>query len=158
MPLLLSRLTHYDPRVPANYQVVCLLVAMACQVATGRWCDRCGRRAPLLAAGLLVALSALLLVFSTQSLVALCAFGVMAAGAAWSVSTTIPGIINDIAGAGEKGRVTSLAHVAWSVGMAAGTWGAGRLVDVSPELIFAISAALCAGAVVCGVRLTWRRA
>ncbi len=150
VPLLLSRLSYYDPRVPANYQTTYLIVAMFFQSLTGYLCDRIGRKMPVLVSSSLVALSALLLAFSTHSLLWLYLFGVMTAAAAWSLSTTMPGIINHVAGSEEKGRLMSLTHVAWSVAMATGTWGAGRLVDVNPALIFAIAAGMCAVAVWCG--------
>ncbi|MCS6861876.1 MAG: MFS transporter [Abditibacteriales bacterium] len=153
VPLLMSRLSHYDPRVPANYQMVYLFVAMGCQFFTGWLCDRIGRKIPVLVSSSLVALSALLLTFSTQSLPALYLLGVMTAAAAWSLSTTMPGIINHVAGSAEKGRLMSLTHVAWSVAMATGTWGAGRLVDGNPALIFAVAAGMCAVAMLCGWRL-----
>lgn len=153
LPLLLARLSHYDPRVPANYQSVYLIVAMCFQLLTGRLCDRLGRTGPVLVSSSLIALSALLLAFSLHSVTALYAFGVMAAAAAWSLSTTMPGIINDVAGPEEKGRLMSLTHVAWSTGMALGTWGAGRLVDVSSVMTFGLCAGLCALAVACAVAL-----
>lgn len=149
-PLLLGRLSHNDPRVPATYQTVYLIVAMCFQFLTGWLCDRIGRKSPVLVSSSFVALSALLLAFSTHSLLWLYLFGVMTAAAAWSLSTTMPGIINHVAGSEEKGRLMSLTHVAWSVAMATGTWGAGRLVDVNPALIFAIAAGMCAVAVLCG--------
>jgi len=150
VPLLMSRLSQYDPRVPANYQTVYLVVAMCFQFLTGWLCDRIGRKTPVLVSSALVALNALFLAFSTHSLFWLYLFGVMTAAAAWSLSTTMPGIINHVAGNEEKGRLMSLTHVAWSVAMAMGTWGAGRLVDVNPALIFAIAAGMCAVAVWCG--------
>lgn len=150
VPLLMSRLSQYDPRVPANYQTVYLVVAMGFQFLTGWLCDRIGRKTPVLVSSSLVALSALCLAFSTHSLLWLYLFGVMTAAAAWSLSTTMPGIINHIAGSEEKGRLMSLTHVAWSVAMAVGTWGAGRLVDVNPALIFAMAAGMGAIAVMCG--------
>lgn len=153
VPLLLSRLSNYDPRVAANYQMVYLIVAMLCQFFIGHVSDRFGKKGPIIVSSVLVALSALLLAFSTQSLAALYVFGVFAAAAAWSLSTTMPRLINEVAGTDEKGRVTSLSLVAWSAAMALGTWGAGWLVDIHPALIFVISAALCAVAVGCGRRL-----
>ncbi len=155
-PLLLSKLSGFDPRVPANYQTVYLIVAMCFQFLTGKLCDRIGKKTPVLVSSSLVALSALLLAFSTQSVVALYLFGIMAAAAAWSLSTTMPGIINDVAGSEEKGRLMSLTHLAWSAAMATGTWSAGRLVDVNPSLIFAAAAGMCALAVLCGRGLMQR--
>jgi predicted MFS family arabinose efflux permease len=151
VPLLLARLSDHDPRVPANYQMVYLVVAMCFQFLAGRLCDRIGRKTPVLVSSSLVALCALLLALSTHSIVALYLVGVMTAASAWSLSTTMPGIINHVAGSEEKGRLMSLTHLAWSAAMATGTWSAGQLLDAQkPEMTFMIATGMCVLAVLCG--------
>jgi MFS family permease len=65
----------------------------------------------------------------------------------------MPGLINERAGAEEKGRVLGITHTAWCFGMLSGSLGGGKLVDLNPSLPFLVTAAGCAVAVGLGVLL-----
>lgn len=145
IPLVLSRLSHYDPRVPATYQMVYLIVAMCFQLLTGRVCDRFGKKLPVRVVCILLPISVATLALSTGSATACYVFGVINASVAWSLSTIMPGLINDYAREEEKGRVMSLTHLAWSFGMAGGTFMAGLVVEryQSPAAALGIGAVAC---------------
>ena len=62
---------------------------------TGKICDVKGHRISALVANIIVTLLAFGLVFFHNSLVGLELFGILGAGAAWALSTTIPRFINE---------------------------------------------------------------
>lgn len=147
VPLLLFRLTR-DPAVAGSYGGVSLAMASVCQIVTGRACDRAGLRRPVLIAPIGITVSAIGLALGARSVGALWVFGVLGACSAWSLSTTMPSLINDVSRPGEKGRMVGLTAFAWSAGMLAGNQIAGvlaggRLGAAYPGLPFAL-AALCA--------------
>ena len=148
IPLLLARLSNYDPRVPATYQTVYLISAMCFQITTGRLCDRLGRRLPLTITTIAIPFSVLLLAVVKQSLPAFYIVGVLNASAAWSLSTIIPGLINDYAREDEKGQLMSLTHLCWSLAMASGTLMAGAVIAWNTSMVFIISTVAAAIAVV----------
>jgi MFS family permease len=152
LPLLIFRLTG-TKSAAALYAAVSLLVAAVCQVLTGRWCDRAGLHRPVRVAAAGVAISAALTALFAGSLVGLYVFGIAGAAAAWSLSTTMPGIIHDVAPEGEQGTVVGAAHLAWSAGMLSGSLGGGALVEWRPGGPFAVTALLCAAACVVAARL-----
>ena len=142
IPLLIFRAAGTNAAA-AHYTAVSLVIAACFQVAAGRLCDRFGRRRPILIASSAVTLSALGAALYAQSLVGLYVFGVIGAASAWSLSTTMPGLMNDIAGEEEKGRIVGAAHLAWSLGMTSGNLGGGWLVEVHPGLPFYGVTAFC---------------
>lgn len=152
LPLLVFRLTGTKSSA-ALYAAVSLLVAAVCQVLTGRWCDRAGLQRPVCVAAAGVAISAALTALFAHSLVGLYLFGITGAASAWSLSTTMPAIIHDVAPEGEQGTVVGAAHLAWSAGMLSGSLGGGALVDWRPGAPFAVTALLCAAACVVAARL-----
>jgi MFS family permease len=152
IPLLIFRLTGSKATV-AQYTGAYLLLAAVCQIVTGRLCDRYGRKWPVWIASTLVTLSAVGLASTPHHLGGLYAFGMLGAAAAWSLSTTMPGLVNERAGAAEKGRVLGVTHLAWSFGMLSGSLGGGKLVNLNPALPFLITAVGCAVAVVLGIGL-----
>jgi MFS family permease len=143
IPLLIYRATGTNASA-AHYSAVSLVVAACFQVAVGRLCDRYGRRWPILIASAAVTLSALGAGLFVGSFIGLYVFGVIGAASAWSLSTTMPGLMNDIAGEEEKGRVVGAAHLAWSLGMTCGNLGGGGLVDLYPPLPFYVVTGFCA--------------
>ncbi len=150
IPLLIFRATGTNTAA-AHYTAVSLVIAACFQMAVGRLCDRFGRRRPILIASFAVALSALGAALFARSFAGLYIFGVIGAASAWSLSTTMPGLMNDIAGEEEKGRIVGAAHLAWSFGMTSGNLGGGGLVDIHPSLPFAVVTAFCA----VSFALTW---
>ncbi len=143
IPLLIFRATGTSTAA-AHFSAVSLIVAACFQLVVGRLCDRFGRKRPVLIASFFVTLSALGTGICIRSFEGLYLFGVIGAASAWSLSTTMPGLINDIVGPEEKGRMVGAAHLAWSLGMTSGSIGGGWLVTFQPALPFYITSILCA--------------
>jgi MFS family permease len=91
-----------------------------------------------------VTLSAFGAALFARSYIGLYLFGVIGAASAWSLSTTMPGLMNDIVGEEEKGRIVGAAHLAWSLGMTSGNLGGGWLVEIYTGLPFYVATAFCA--------------
>ena len=149
VPLLIYRVTGTKSSA-AYYGSISLTIAAGFQVLTGRLCDRIGRWRPILISASCVTLSAVGLALTGHTLTGLYAFGVMAAASAWSLSTTMPGLLQLIGREGEKGRIVGMAHLVWSAGMLTGNLGAGKLIEWGPALPFGIAVVFCLGAVACG--------
>lgn len=152
IPLLIFRLTGSKAAV-AQYTGAYLLLAAACQIVTGRLCDIYGRKWLVWITLTLVTLSAAGLACVPHRLFGLYVFGLLGAAAAWSLSTTMPGLVNERARAEEKGRVLGVTHLAWSFGMLSGSLGGGKLLNLNPSLPFLGAAVGCAVAVVLGIGL-----
>src|SRR5262249_49558927 len=95
---------------------------------------------PMVIAAVLVAASGALLAVFGHTLTGLYVFGIMGAASAWSLSTTMPGLIADVAGPTEKGRGLGATHFCWSAGMLSGNLVGGGLVNHSATLAFSIGA------------------
>ncbi len=152
LPLLIFRIAGTSTAA-TNYSAISLIIAACFQVLTGRLCDRIGRWRPILVSASLVAISALGLALTAHTLTGIYVFGILATASAWSLSTTMPGLIQLIAREDEKGRVVGAAHLAWSLGMLSGSLGGGKLIDWGPVWPFGISVLFCLGALACGVGL-----
>ena len=152
LSLLIFRLTE-SKTAATTFWSISLTIAALFQIFTGRICDRIGRWRPILVSSFLVACSALGLALTGHTLIGLYAFGGMATASAWSLSTTMPGLIQHIAHEGEKGRIVGMAHLAWSLGMLTGSLGGGALIEWGPQWPFGIGVAFCLGAFLCGVGL-----
>lgn len=152
LPLLIFRIAGTSTAA-TNYSAISLIIAACFQVLTGRLCDRIGRWRPILVSASLVAISALGLALTAHTLTGIYVFGILATASAWSLSTTMPGLIQLIAREDEKGRVVGAAHLAWSLGMLSGSLGGGKLIDGGPIWPFGISVLFCLGALACGVGL-----
>ena len=152
LPLLIFRIAGTSAAA-TDYTAISLTIAACFQVLTGRLCDRIGRWRPILVSASLVAISALGLALTAHTLTGIYVFGILATASAWSLSTTMPGLIQLIAREDEKGRVVGAAHLAWSLGMLSGSLGGGKLIDGGPIWPFGISVLFCLGALACGVGL-----
>jgi MFS family permease len=157
MPLLIFRAAGTNTAA-AHYAAVSLVIAAGFQILTGRLCDRFGRPRPMLIAAGLVALSAVLLATFADSLAGLYALGIMGAASAWSLSTTMPALIADVSGEGEKGRVLGATHFCWSAGMLFGSLAGGHLIEYSAGLAFGAGAAAALLAAVTAAALYGRLA
>lgn len=152
MPLLLFRLTGSEAQV-GYYGSVSLILSAICQVGAGRLVDRIGPRVPVVAAISLVTVASLGQGLFGNSAAALTAFGLLGAGAAWSLSVTMTTLVQAYSTEETKGRLLGITHVAWSVGFLGGNLMGGQLAT-RPEtqlLPFLISAAGCGVAVLCAV-------
>ena len=137
MPILIARIAGV--KATGYYGAVSLLFAFGCQLAVGRICDAIGHRTPALVANALVTLLAFGVAFFHDSLIALEIFGILGAGAAWSLSTTIPRFINEFTEPHEKGHGVGLTHLAWSTGFLLGYVASGFLVNISVQVPFIVA-------------------
>jgi MFS family permease len=146
VPLLLSRQTG-STESAGNYAGLSLALAAGCQMVTGRLCDQIGVQLPVRVAPIGITVSAIGLAVGARSAGALWLFGILGSCAAWSLSTTMPLLIDRVSLPTEKGRIVGLTALAWSAGMLAGTLAAGSLASGwlgarHPGLPFVL-AALC---------------
>ena len=160
VPLLLFRLTGSEAAA-GDFTFVSLVLASVCQIVTGRVCDRAGLRIPVLVTPIGITLSALGLAAGARSVIALWGFGILGACSAWSLSITMPSLIDRASHAGEKGRMVGLTAFAWSAGMLAGHLVGGRLASgplgaSSPGLPFAVAALCGLGTMVLAMAITRR--
>lgn len=137
MPILIYRIA--GDKVTGYYGAISLLFAFACQFVTGKICDIVGHRIPALIANVFVTILAFGLVFFHTSLIGLELFGILGAGAAWSLSTTIPRFINEFTEPHEKGQGVGLTHLAWSTGFLLGYVASGFLINISIQLPFIVA-------------------
>ena len=137
MPILINHLG--GNKVTGYYGAMSLLFAFACQFVTGKICDVKGHRLPALVTNVIVTLLAFGLVFFHDSLLGLELFGILGAGAAWALSTTIPRFINEFTTPQEKGHGVGLTHLAWSTGFLLGYVVSGYLYKLSVSLPFIVA-------------------
>lgn len=137
MPILIARLAGI--KATGYYGAVSLLFAFGCQLAVGRICDAVGHRLPAFVTNAVVTLLAFGVAFFHDSLVALEVFGVLGAGAAWGLSTTIPRFINEFTEPHEKGHGVGLTHLAWSTGFLLGYVASGFLINFSVRVPFIVA-------------------
>lgn len=158
MPLLIYRAAG-TASAAAYYATVTLLFASACQLLAGRVADRWGVRVPVVVLTCLIATFSVLTGLFSDSIIGLYVLGMLGAGAAWSLSVTIPGVVHGIVPKEEHGRTLGFTHVAWCAGSLIGTQVGGWLVDVNSGLPFLIMGALGLAAIAAAVSLgPWLRA
>ncbi len=151
MPVLISRAAGV--KTTGYYGALSLLFAFGCQLAIGKICDTVGHRMPAFVATSVVTLLALGLAFFHNSLVALEVFGVLGAGAAWALSTTIPRFINEFTEPDEKGHGVGLTHLAWSTGFLTGYVASGFLINISVQIPFIVAGSFLTFSTVIAYRL-----
>lgn len=152
IPLLIFRISSSNTS-PSTFSAVSLTIAAFFQILIGRFCDHKGRWIPILISLFFLTLSALGLALTANSIISLFTFGIMATASSWSLSTTIPGLLQVLSRNGEKGRVVGITHIAWSAGMLSGNLFAGSLIQWGPTLPFGISVLCCLGAAGCALKL-----
>ena len=152
IPLLIYRATQ-STVAAATYASVSLLAAAACQLATGRVIDKVGYRIPVLTTICLLTLAAVLSAMFATSVSGLFLAGVLGAAAAWSLATTIPGLVRTVAGEAEQGRVLGLTELVWSLAMVSGNLAGGQLVEFDAGYPFWIAAVLLLPAILVAWRL-----
>ena len=137
MPVLVERIAGV--KATGYYIAISMLFAFGCQLAVGKICDIVGHRAPALVANAIVTLLAFGVAFFHDSLIALEVFGILGAGAAWALSTTIPRFINEFTEPDEKGHGVGLTHLAWSTGFLLGYVASGFLIYISVHVPFIVA-------------------
>jgi MFS family permease len=154
VPLLLFRQTGSEK--PAGFYTGASLVLSAiCQLTAGRFVDQRGVRGPVLVAVSLVTVAALGQGSFTASPWALMGFGLLGAGAAWSLSITMTTLVRQLSSEEERAKLLGVTHMAWSAGFMAGTLAGGYLAKRAglgqAPLALMISAGCCLAAVACAV-------
>ena len=137
LPLLVFRVSG-SAATAAYYGAVSLAAAAICQLLIGVIRDRLGRTAPLIVSSLGIVAASACLALSTDSVGGLFVFGTALTAAAWAVSTLVPALIDEIAGADEKNRLIGLGHMVWSGAMVTGSLMGGLLVEVGAQLPFVV--------------------
>lgn len=135
-------------RQPAYYTATSLAVSACAQILTGRTCDRIGVRWPVRIAPIAMLISCLLTAIWADSLWALWVFGIALSASAWSLSTTMPVLMNSMAAGQERGKIVGATHLAWALGMGAGKFAAGWLLEIDPSACYIAGSALCAATAV----------
>ena len=154
LPLLIYRATGSNTAV-TTFSAISLGIAACFQMLTGRICDSRGRWGPILVAAGIETISAIGLAIWYDSVTGLYIWGIIAAASAWSLSTTMPGLIQLIARDEEKGKLVGTAHFVWSAGMLIGNIGGGYVVNIAPDVPFYVGSVFCLGAWLCGFGL-WK--
>lgn len=155
LPLLVYRASG-SAATAAFYGSVSLAVAAAGQLLTGLLRDRFGRTRPLVLSAAGIVASAVGLAFGTGSVTALFLLGTALSTTAWAVSVLVPGLIDEVAAAGERNRLVGLGHMVWSGAMVTGSVAGGWLVEVGPHLPFAVGAVSSTVGALCLWRLCAR--
>lgn len=152
MPLLLFRLTGAEKQ-PGLYVGASLIVSAICQLGAGRMVDQYGVRIPALVAVSLVTVAAMGQGLFTAHPWVLMGFGLLGAGAAWSVSITMTTLVRELSTEEERAKLLGVTHMAWSAGFMSGTLAAGYLAKRvglgQAPLALLISAGCCCIAVAC---------
>ena len=141
IPLLIYRVSNSES-LPAYFAAVSLVVAAIFQLGTGFISDRTGHRSPLIVSTIGILLSTFGLALFPTSLVGVFVSGTFLTGTAWSVSTLVPKLINEVSNSNERNRVVGLGHLAWSISMFSGNLIGGYLIDIYVGLPFFVGCIL----------------
>jgi predicted MFS family arabinose efflux permease len=155
MPLVLARLTG-GPSASADYTAVNLLVSAVCQIVMGRLVDRIGVRVPVPASAAILAAAATGQTLLHQQVWALWVFGIIGAGAAWSLSVTMTSLVRLLSDESGRARLLGITHGVWSAGFVAGTLLTGTLAARPGRegLVFGLGAVSCIVAAVAALTMT----
>jgi MFS family permease len=127
-------------------------MAAGFQLLTGRLLDKVGYRLPVLIMITTLPIVPFLTAIFSTSVTGLFVTGVLGAMAAWSLATTIPGLVRAVADEAEQGRILGATEFVWSLSMMFGNLIGGRLVDVNAGLPFWIAGFLLLPA----IPMAWR--
>lgn len=137
MPLLIKQQSDSNT-VVAWYIAISSIFASLTQLLAGRVADKIGVRLPTQVAFGFILLSIVGMIFTAHMLWGLFVFGTIGIGAAWALSTLLPGLVITAAEPGIRGRVFGMLHVLWTIAMAFGTLLGGNLIEVNIQLPFMI--------------------
>ena len=152
LPLLIKSVTGSNLAVGA-FGAATLTGGVAAVLVIGPVSDRIGRRNVVLAAIATMIVGSVVLIFSLGTATGLFAAGIVASVGAWTLSGQVPPLVKQIERGGESGRVMALTAFPWALGTLTGSQLHGRLTETHPALLFAITTALLAGALVTAILL-----
>ncbi len=136
-PLLIKQQSG-DNTTVAWFVTVSSIFASLTQLAAGRLADRYGVRLPTQMAfgAILVAIVGTIL--TVESIWGLYILGTLGIGAAWALSTLLPGMVTAASEPEAHGRVFGGLHMVWTIAMMLGTLLAGELLEIDMRLPFMV--------------------
>ncbi len=137
IPLLIKQQSGSNSAV-AWYVTGSSIFASLAQLVAGRAADRHGVRLPTQIAFIVILLAILGTIFTAQSIWGLAIFGGLGIGAAWSLSTLLPGMVKRATAPEIHGRVFGMLHLLWTIAMAFGVLLGGKFLEIDLRLPFII--------------------
>ena len=137
LPLIIKQQSGSNATVAA-YVTGSSIFATLTQLVVGRLADKYGVKLPTQLSFSMILLAILGLIVTGQSLWGLFIFGSLGIGAAWALSTLLPGMVTRTAEPDIRGRVFGSLHLIWTFAMALGTLLGGNLLGISIGLPFMI--------------------
>jgi MFS family permease len=136
-PLLIKQQSDSNTAV-AWFVTVSSIFASLTQLAAGRLADRYGVRLPTQMAFGTILIAIVGTILTVQSIWGLYIFGTLGIGAAWALSTLLPGMVTSAAEPEVHGRVFGGLHTVWTIAMMLGTLLGGELLEVDMRLPFMV--------------------
>ncbi|HNT73568.1 MAG TPA: MFS transporter [Anaerolineae bacterium] len=137
LPLLIKQQGGSNVAV-AWYAAGSSIFASLTQLAAGRLADRRGVRVPALFAFGVMLAAIVGTLLTAHSVWGLYLFGALGVGAAWALSTLLPGMVAVAAEPEVHGRVFGLLHLLWTGAMILGTLLGGELLALDVRAPFAV--------------------
>jgi len=137
LPLLIKQQGGSNASV-AWYAAISSVFASLTQLLAGRVADRKGVRLPTQIAFGVILTAIVGTIFTARSVWGLYIFGTLGVGAAWALSTLLPGMVTFAAEPEIRGRVFGLLYLLWSGAMILGTLLGGELLEIDVRLPFLI--------------------
>lgn len=136
-PLLIKQQSDSNAAV-AWFVTVSSIFASLTQLAAGRVADRYGVRLPTQLAFCTILLAIAGTILTVHSIWGLYIFGTLGIGAAWALSTLLPGMVTSAAEPEIHGRVFGGLHMVWTTAMMLGTLLGGTLLEIDMRLPFMV--------------------
>jgi len=137
LPLVIKQVSGSNTMV-AWYVTGSSIFATLTQLVAGRVADKLGVKLPTQLAFIAILLAIVGMVATDSSLIGLFVFGFIGIGAAWALSTLLPGMVTRATEPRIRGRVFGSLHLIWTGAMAFGTLLGGNLFEVDFRLPFLI--------------------
>lgn len=141
LPLLIKQQGGSNAAV-AWYAALSSVFASLTQLLAGRLADRKGVRLPTQMAFGVILIAIVGTILTARSVWGLYIFGALGVGAAWALSTLLPGMVAVAAEPEAHGRVFGMLHLLWTGAMILGTLLGGTLLEIDVRLPFAVVGAL----------------
>jgi MFS transporter, DHA1 family, multidrug resistance protein len=135
IPILIKDVSNSNTTV-ALYASISSALATIAQAMVGKSSDKWGSRNPMLFCFIVLILSIFGLAAFPQNIPGLFFFGSVAACAAWSLSTLLPGMVAEFILPEHQGRSLGFFQTAWSAGMIIGSVSGGILLEIKLGLPF----------------------